>query len=162
MQFVDGHEDVIADFISAFNSRDDRVINLRHCKTIGVIDNEGKLIAGIVYHNYDPDAGVIEVTLAATDRRWVTRATLRRGFEFPFIQCNCQMIYTRVRSDNEYLLGMLARLNFSFTLIPRMYGRAEDGVVCTLTDDQWLEIPVVKKIYSTMKLKQLHQLEEAA
>jgi RimJ/RimL family protein N-acetyltransferase len=159
MQFVDGHEDVVARFISAFNTRDDRVINLGNCKTIGVINDDGVLVAGIVYHNYDPDAGVIEVTLAATDRHWVTRATLRRGFEFPFIKCGCQMIYTRVRSDNEYLLGMLARLNFSFTLIPRMYGRAEDGVVCTLTDDAWLDSVISRRIYRAVREK---KLEEAA
>jgi hypothetical protein len=160
MQFVDGHEDVIADFISAFNTSDDRrAINLGNCSTIGVLNDAGLLVAGIVYHNYDPDAGVIEVTLGATDRRWVTRATLRRGFEFPFIKCNCQMIYTRVRADNEYLLSMLARLGFNFTLIPRMYGRGEDGVVATLTDDQWLDSAITKRIYRAMKQR---QLEEAA
>ena len=121
------------------------------CKTIGMIDAEGKLIAGLVYFNYDLEAEAIEFGAAAITPRWFTRATYRRMFEYPFVECGCQMLYGRVRAENEHLLSLLARVNFNLTMVPRMYGRSEDGVLCTLTDDQWLECRLSQRIYRNVR-----------
>jgi RimJ/RimL family protein N-acetyltransferase len=121
------------------------------CKTIGVIDGEGRLIAGLVYFNFDPEGETIEFGAAAITPRWFTRATYRRMFEYPFVECGCQMLYGRVRADNEHLLSLLARVNFNLTMVPRLYGRSEDGVLCTLTDDQWLDSRVSRRIYRDVR-----------
>ena len=121
------------------------------CKTIGVIDSEGRLIAGLVYFHFDPNAETIEFGAAATTPRWFNRAVYRRMFEYPFIECGCQMLYGRVRADNEHLLSLLARVNFNLTMVPRMYGRSEDGVLCTITDDQWLDGRIAKRIYRDVR-----------
>ena len=88
---------------------------------------------------------------AAITPRWFTRATYRRMFEYPFVECGCQMLYGRVRAENEHLLSLLARVNFNLTMVPRMYGRSEDGVLCTLTDDQWLDSRISKRIYRDVR-----------
>lgn len=152
MNFVYGHDEEIAQFVAQFDPRGRAAIV--NCKAIGVVDDDGKLIAGMVYHNYDEAAGVIEFGLAATDRKFFNRTTFRRMFEYPFIECGCQMLYTRVRSDNEYLLSQMARLNFSLTLIPRMYGRDADGVIGTLTDDQWLDSQLAQRVYRAVAKKE--------
>lgn len=154
MNFVYGHDEEIAKFVAQFDPRGRRAFV--NCKAIGVVDDD-KLIAGIVYFNFDEEAGVIEFGLAAIDRRWFNRTTFRRMFEYPFIECGCQMLYTRVRADNEYLLSQMARLNFSLTLIPRMYGRDADGVIGTLTDDQWLDSNLAQRVY-----RKVAKQEEAA
>ena len=89
----------------------------------------------------------MEMGVAAVTPRWFNRVTYRRMFEYPFIDCGCQMVFTRVHASNEPLLSQLARLNFNLTYMPRMYGRDADGVVCTLTDDQWLDSNLAKRIY---------------
>jgi RimJ/RimL family protein N-acetyltransferase len=149
LSFLYGHDEEIVKFVAAFtrNAGGSNTVGPRSCKSIGIVDEDGRLIAGFIYFNYDNDAGVIELGLAAINRRWANRTVYRRLFEYPFIECGCQMLVARVRSDNEPVLSMLARLNFNLTLIPRMYGRDEDGVLCTLTDDQWLDSDVSKKIY---------------
>ena len=61
------------------------------------------------------------------------------------------MLYGRVRAENEHLLSLLARVNFNLTMVPRMYGRSEDGVLCTLTDDQWLDSKLSERLYRDVR-----------
>ena len=145
MQFLYGHDDAVTSFVAQLIGREVR--SFGRYKAIGVLDEDGRLIGGAVYSNYDPAAGVIEGSIAAIDRRFFSREAFRRILEYVFIGCGCQMLYARVRADNEHLLSQLARLNFNFTLIPRMYGRDDDGVVVTLTDDQWLDSKLARRVY---------------
>jgi RimJ/RimL family protein N-acetyltransferase len=151
-EFVYDHDEEVARFITALTPGAGVAGFGRH-KTIGLIDENGRLVAGLIYFNYDPNTAVIEYGGASIDRRWLCRATIRRMFEYPFIECGCQMLVTRVRAENEHLLSQLARLNFNLTYMPRMYGRDEDGVICTLTDDQWLDSAVSKRIYRDVSRK---------
>lgn len=113
--------------------------NIGTDKTIGVLDEDGRLIAGLVYHNYDPDAGIIELSAAATSRRWLTRGSIARMYQYPFHQVGVQMLVQRTPAENEYLLGMLAAYDYHFINIPRMYGRDRDGVLCCLTYEAWCD-----------------------
>ena len=58
-EFIYNHDNEVAQFIrqEALSPAD-----FGRCKTIGVIDGEGRLLAGLVYFNYDPDAEIIEFT----------------------------------------------------------------------------------------------------
>jgi RimJ/RimL family protein N-acetyltransferase len=149
IEFVYNHDEEVCRFVGRLSAASDD--GFGRCKTIGVIDGEGRLIAGLVYFNYDPTAETIEFGAAAITPRWFTRATYRRMLEYPFVECGCQMLYGRVRVDNEQLLSELARINFNLTMVPRMYGRSEDGVLCTLTDDQWLDSKISKRIYRDVR-----------
>ena len=149
MQFVYGQDEAIARFVAELNGRDFRGVG--SAKSIGIINDDGMVIFGALFFNYDKTAGVIESTIACIDRRAFTRETFRRVFEYVFINCGCQMIYSRLRADNEHWLSQLARLNFNFTLIPRMFGREEDGVIATLTDDQWLDSKLARRVYRDVK-----------
>ena len=155
MDFVYGHDEEIARFVATFSHGQLAVENFGRCKTIGIIDEKGKLIAGVTYFNYDPRAQTIEFGAASVTPHWFNRATYRRIFEYPFLEAGCQMLWARIRADNEYLLGQLARINFNLTLVPRMYGRGDDGVLCTLTDDQWLDCSVAKRIYRDVKKREM-------
>ena len=149
IEFVYDHDEEISQFIGRLSPPAGGGFG-RH-KTIGVIDGEGRLIAGLIYFNYDPNSEVIEMGAAAITPHWFTRATYRRMFEYPFVECGCQIVYTRVRADNEYHLSQLARMNFNLTAVPRMFGRSEDGVLCTITDDQWLDSALSKSIYRNVR-----------
>lgn len=137
LRYVYGHDAAVCEFVASLIPH----VGARgfpiEAKAIGVIDEQGKLIAGLVYHNYDPEAGVIEISGAATSKRWLTRGTIARMYQYPFITCGCQMIYQRTPADNEYLLGMLAAYDYTFIKVPRMLGRDKDGVICTLTIEDW-------------------------
>jgi hypothetical protein len=82
--------------------------------------------------------GVIEISGAALPgSNWCTRRTLAVIYRYPFLQLECQMIVQRVLEENESLLWILSRYNYSFVKVPRLFGRNSNGVICCLTREAW-------------------------
>lgn len=135
---VYGHDEVIAQFVAQLiPSCRERGFS-KAMKAIGVV-NDRTLVAGFVYHNWEPDAGVIEISCAALPgSRWLTRRTIFDLYAYPFLQCECQMVVGRVDAENEQLLRQMAALNYSMIRVPRMLGRDHDGVLCLLTVEDWM------------------------
>jgi len=140
LRYIYGHNEVVTQFVaSLIPSCRERGLP-KASVSFGIIDEDGALIAGMVYHNYDPDAGVIEMSGAALPGvQWLTRDTIRRMYQFPFLELNCQMVIMRVRADDERLLRQLAALNYAFITLPRLFGRNADAVLCMLTREAWEE-----------------------
>jgi hypothetical protein len=136
LDYVYDHDQIVARFVADL---------IPHChrgfgpniKAMGVIEDD-KLIAGIVWHNYDPDAGIIEISGAALPKKyWLTRQTIRRMFTYPFHLCDCQMVVQRTPADDTALLYTLSRYGYAFITVPRLFGRERDGVICCLTREAW-------------------------
>jgi hypothetical protein len=81
IEFVYGHDEQVTQFIATFAHGQLSDASFEHCKTIGVVDGGGKLIAGVVYFNFKPQAGTIEIGAASITSKWFTRATYKRIFE---------------------------------------------------------------------------------
>jgi RimJ/RimL family protein N-acetyltransferase len=135
MRYLIGHNDVVAGFVAAHIPGCSRGFGAK-IMTLGVIDGK-RLIGGLVYHNYDPEAATIEISGAAIDPRWLTRTTLRLMHVYPFVDARCQMVVMRVSADNARLLRQLKALGYKRVTVERLFGRDRDGVVATLTDDVW-------------------------
>ena len=129
-----GHDEAVASFVSHLLFGDDR--GFGNSRGIGVVDREGRLIGGVVYHNYQPEAGTIEMSSAATTPRWLNRLVLHAIFSYPFA-IGCQMALMRVSARNARLTRQLDALALRRLPIPRLYGRDEDGILYTMTDDAW-------------------------
>lgn len=104
--------------------------------TMGVFDGPD-LMACILYNNWQPEAGVIEMHGATTSARWLTRPVLAEMFAYPFEQLGCQTVVMRVSANDRRLARILKAYGFHRHLIPRLRGRHEDEVLYTLTDDDW-------------------------
>lgn len=145
---LDQHE-LVADFVAQMIP-ECRERGFGACRAIGVLDAHDELIAGIIYHGYQPaddeGPGVMEMSAAALPGyRWLTPTTLKVMYQFPFLQCGCQMVVMRTRADNEHILRQLAAFNYMLIPVPRLYGRHADGVVCLLTDDDWAANKICQK-----------------
>lgn len=114
-----------------------------NCTAIGWMAND-KLIGGTVYNHYDKGSGVIELSSASDDPRWLTRDTINTMFSYPFDQLKCQMVVIRVSEFNDRMRGIAQRFGFDEYVIPRLRGRDEDECVYTLTAEQWMESPFRK------------------
>lgn len=100
------------------------------------------MAAGVVFHDWNPEAGIIELSAACTTRRWLTRNVLWQMFSYPFIGCNCQMVVLRVSERNETenhrgIQRISRAYGFQEHRIERLYGRDHAGILFTLTDDDW-------------------------
>ena len=109
------------------------------CTAIGFLAEDGTLEAGAVYHNYNPDTQVIEITAASIHRRWGTLERLRVIFGYPFEQLGCQMVVARTSENNKGPLRIWKALGADFHRIPRLFGRYEAAIITTLTVEQWRE-----------------------
>ncbi|HEY5807741.1 MAG TPA: GNAT family protein [Povalibacter sp.] len=156
LRYVYGHDEIVARFVAQMIPHiRDHANAMGNCKTIGVIDGDGKLIAGLVYHAYDPPAGRIEITGAALPKsRWLTRETIRRMYRYPFDEIGVQMVVQHTPADNEELLEQLARGGYMFVHYPRMYGRHRDGVICLLTAEEWARNPINQRINRDAEIKE--------
>lgn len=114
----------------------DRSLTFGECQAIGFeIDND--LVAGVVFQNWDPTSGTIEISAGATDPRWMTRKSLQRIFGYVFNQAGCQLCILKVSERNERMRSIARRLGFNEYLIPRLFGPETGGAVYTLSAEQW-------------------------
>jgi len=138
LRYVYGQDEVVARFVAQLIPHCRRGWDKDKAKAIGVINEQGHLIAGLVYFNHDPEAGTIEIAGASIDPHWLTRGTIARMYQYPFLQCGCQMIYQKTPAENEHLLYQLSRYDYTFVRQPRMFGRDRDGIICSLTYEAWV------------------------
>ena len=102
------------------------------------IADKGTVIAGLIYHNYDPDTGVIEISAASDSKRWLTKPVLRAMFEFPFVGLGCQAVALRCDADAPNNLSrILPSYGFKRYDIPRLRGRDKIEAIYVLSDDDW-------------------------
>ena len=96
-----------------------------------------RVIAAMFYTNFDPDAGIIEMSGAADTPRWLTRKVLWEIFAFPFNKLGCQAVFMRGDSENNHLTRILPAYGFKRYDIPRLRGRDKIESVYVLSDDDW-------------------------
>ena len=118
--------------------------------TMAVTDND-RLVAVAVYHNYDPDCGVVEISSASISKLWLTRPILKTMFETAYIGLGCQTVVIRVSPSDKPMQRMLKSYGFTCTIIPRLRGRHEDDMIFTLTDDAWRTNKFNMKVYHSGK-----------
>jgi RimJ/RimL family protein N-acetyltransferase len=136
LEYIFGHDEVIANFVAQFIP-ECRERGFGKCRAIGIADETG-LLAGLVYKNYQPELGTIEISAGALpETNWYSRRTIQIMHEYPFQQCGCQMVIITTMADNMIVQRILAAIGYKFYRIERLGGRDKDGIVATLTDDQW-------------------------
>lgn len=67
---------------------------------LGVMD-KGRLIAGIVYHDYQPAFKTIQVSCAAESPRWAMRGIMAEILDYPFRQLGINRIVSITAGDDD-------------------------------------------------------------
>lgn len=128
--------DVIVPFVA-------KIAGLRpdfgECQALGVFDNSGDLMAGIIFHNWEPEAGVIEITAAATSPKWATKNVLRMALDYCYGIAGCQLVVSRHASDNMPARRLWLAMGATEYIIPRLRGRDASEVIATLPDNVWAQ-----------------------
>lgn len=107
------------------------------CRAFGVFRDE-EVIAGVVFHNWSPEFGTIEMSAASESRRWLTRPILHKIFAYPF--GFCQMVFAQHSTDNP-ARRIWQRLGADEHLIPRLHGPDTVAAIATLTKEAWTAGP---------------------
>lgn len=132
---------VVGDFVSTVMfGHPGELVN--YC-SMGVL-RDGALVAGVIYHDYYPDTGVVEISAAAVDKKWMTRGVVRDIFSMPFERLGCQMIAMRTSELNHSVRSILERYGVKGITIPRMRGRNEAEILYTVTEEEWRASPFMR------------------
>jgi RimJ/RimL family protein N-acetyltransferase len=70
------------------------------CEALGVTDGQS-IVAGVVFHDYQPACGTIQVSVAATNPRWATRAIIKEILSYPFHQLKVRKVWSAMPLKNE-------------------------------------------------------------
>lgn len=108
-----------------------------NCRTMAVMDQSGTMVAGIVFHNWNPQTGVMEVSAAATSPKWATRGVLKEAFGYIFERSGCQMAVARTAESNARVRRLWKAFGAVEYIIPRMRGRDASEAILCVTDDAW-------------------------
>lgn len=95
------------------------------------------IIGAALFNNYQPDAGTIEITAAADDPHWLSRAALFEMFAYPFGQLGCQAVILRADPGNARLARIAVAYGFERHELPHLRGRGRSEAIYILTDDAW-------------------------
>jgi hypothetical protein len=156
-QYIFGHDEIVANFVAQLIP-ECRERGFGKCRAIGIADETG-LLGGLVYRNWCPEVGTIEISGAALPgTNWLSRRTIQVMYDYPFYQCDCQMVIKTTMADNYIVLRIMDAVGFDLHYIKRLGGRDRDGVVGTLTQEQWED----SKYNFNRKRKAEPVIEEAA
>ncbi len=80
---------------------------------LGVVDRQGKPMAGAVYHEYHPNYGTIMISLAADTARWATPRNIRAFLAYPFEELKVHKLRAAVAHTNERSLRLTKGVGFT-------------------------------------------------
>lgn len=106
------------------------------CQALGV-EHRGQLVGGLVFHNWSPEYGVIEMSGASEDARWLTRNVISKALNYVFDELKCQMVVANQNPENQRAVRVWKALGAQEFIIPRLRGRNNAGSLITLTDEAW-------------------------
>lgn len=107
------------------------------CKAVGFATEKDGLIAGVVFHSFNPWGGTIELSSYSSRRDWLTKERLRAIFGYPFDQLNLRLCVARISEKNTRTLRIWRALGAALTPIPDLRGEGEAEVVAVLKRDTW-------------------------
>ncbi|MBT8152753.1 GNAT family N-acetyltransferase [Epibacterium ulvae] len=104
---------------------------------IGFATPEAGLVAGVVYHNFDPDEGRIELSGYAERADWLSRSNLREIFHYPFEQVGVRIVIARHSERNVRAVRLWDRLGAVQHHVPEIRARGEAEIIAVLDREAW-------------------------
>lgn len=99
------------------------------CEAIGVVENN-KLVAGVVFHDYQPNFQSIQLSMAAISPRWAKRQNIAGLLSYPFEQLGCYRVFTATPKDNEKALKVNAHVGFKTeATLHSLFGPNRHGII---------------------------------
>jgi RimJ/RimL family protein N-acetyltransferase len=135
-----GAKDAVVRFVGAMIPGGNR--GFGECVALAVLADDGRMVSGVLFHNWNPEHGVIEMSAASVEKRWLTRPVLWAMFNYAFNDAGCQLVVMRVSERNRMENGrgiqrILKAYGFEEYRIPRLQGRDTAELIYTLADDVW-------------------------
>jgi len=100
-------------------------------QAIGVMSANGsKLIAGVVYSDYQPWDKTIQLHIAADTPQWARKEIIHDLLAYPFIQLDIFKCWVSIPSDNKKSLKVTDHIGFDFEASLRhQFGQGRHAII---------------------------------
>jgi RimJ/RimL family protein N-acetyltransferase len=135
-----GHDQSVADWVA------ERLPHLgscgfKECSAIGVVGAGGKPLAGVVYHDFQPECGTIQISMAADSPVWAQKGTIRALLHYPFIQLGAFKAWIAVALDNTKGLKTFRHVGFRReAVLAHQFGRRKHAVILRMLQPDYIKI----------------------
>lgn len=108
------------------------------CAAIAVVSEDGRMMAGVVFHDWQPVPRTMQISAAAVTPRWATQSIVRQLLAYPFMTCGVQKVWTAIEHGNIRAIkfnegiGLLAEAR-----LERHFGES-DAVICRMFREEYL------------------------
>ena len=110
------------------------------CSAIGVATD--RLIAGVVYHDYQPGFQSCQMSMAADVPTWARRDIIAGLLAYPFAQLGCWMVAALCQTENDLACRTNEHIGFKRkTIIPHAFGPKRHAVLFQMT------LPEYERLY---------------
>lgn len=104
-------------------------------RAIGLVEG-GRILAGLVVHNYVAAAGNCELSFAADGAKWATRPSIRALLAYPFEQLALNRVTTMIAARNIRALRLNEKLGFVREGLMRQGAGNDDLVILGLLREE--------------------------
>lgn len=132
-----GDSDAIAAWVK---SKIPHVSDFGVCQAIGIVNN-GLLLAGVVYHDYQPAYGSIQLSMAAANPRWAKREIIAGLLNYPFEQLDCYRVFTLTPIHNTMALRVNEHIGFKREAVCHSgFGKGKHAVVMRMLKPDYVKL----------------------
>lgn len=126
IRLVAGHSDKVATWVA---SHIPHVDDFGPCEGLAILRDE-YIIAGIVYHDYQPKAQSVQLSMAAVSPMWARREIIAQMLQYPFEQLGCYRAWTYTPISNTMALKVNSKIGFKReAVLAHGFGKGEHGVI---------------------------------
>lgn len=89
MKLLAGQGAFVADWVAERIAYVENGAAFGPCNAIAVLSEDGKILGGVVYHDYHPGRRGIELSFASASKRWLTQPIISALLRYPFEELDC-------------------------------------------------------------------------
>lgn len=134
MRLVTGYDAEVAAYVA---SRIPGLDAFGPCAALGVVATDGKLVGGVVFHDYQPQWGNIQVSFAGERADWLTPRLIRAIMSYAFNQVGVNRITCLTPKRNRRARQFLQKFGFFHEGTIRKGFGTDDCIVSGLLRAEW-------------------------
>ena len=99
------------------------------CIAIGV-QSRGRLIAGVVYNEFNPRYGIIQLSMAAVSPMWARKEIIAELLHYPFEQLGVYKVFTAIPADNAMAIKVNSHVGLKReAVLAHHFGKKRHAVI---------------------------------
>ena len=116
------------------------------CAAIGIVSNEGALIGGVVYHDYQKESSTLQLSMAATNPMWAKRGNIIGLLDYPFNQLGVYKCWIATPLTSEHALKTFRHIGWKReAVLAHHFGPKRHAVICRMLNPDFMRLYYGKK-----------------